>query len=111
MPSPLGMTLMSMGQPSASCGRHQARFLEGLCFLRALAPSVGLRPSSLPTATHGGLPSPDLRPWEPSATCSDGQSAPWEPGGRALGHPRGLLSQPRSLKCVSMGEAELKQCS
>lgn len=72
MPSPLGMTLMSMGQPSASCESHKARFLEGSGFLGAPAPSVGLRPSSLPTATHEGLPSPDLRSQEPSATCSDG---------------------------------------
>lgn len=104
MPSPLGMTLMSMGQPSASCGHYQARCLAGSGLLRAPAPSAGASGAantlSLPPPPHP----PVLRQQEPSTTRPGGHSAPWEPGDQALGHLRSLASQPRSLKCVGRRE-------
>lgn len=59
MPSPLGMTLMSMAQPSASCGHHQARLrglgppqsTAALCWLQAVLLAHG-------SHTHRLLPLP-----------------------------------------------------
>lgn len=52
MPSPLGMTLMSMGQPSASCGITKQRSYQ------ALAPSEHMASGAILNHHHSHRPLP-----------------------------------------------------
>lgn len=58
MPSPLGMTLMSMGQPSASYGHQPKHVLECSPLLCPPAPSAGCGPSCSPSPRHTHRPGP-----------------------------------------------------
>lgn len=82
MPSPLGITLMSIGQPSASCGYQPAKQCSreqrrpqgsqcALCWIRQTL-QVSIPNQYLHTPTQGPAT-------EASTTCFDGQYLPREP--------------------------------
>lgn len=87
MPSPLGITLMSMGQPSASCGNQPSK-VHGQCSAEK-ATGLSVRPLldradpallySQPISIQALKVQPLMSDHEPSATCFGGQYLTREP--------------------------------